>query len=486
MSNALADNTGPVNPIHGNKLKTLGRWSIRLLLAMVLIVVLLISLFLVINWKDETLSGQAEALSQERPVQVADAQNGFYILKMIDAPADTDVFKAGLEKVNVERALYLKNRRAYQAPAQNVTPPKVVKFSWDQKSCQRTANCVQDTLTHRSEVSEQMKNNQLLLQRYELMQKTGDFEERLLPTFTAEFPSYGLLLKAMEMQTAQAVFDIADGKLEAGLQTLESNNRYARSVLKNSYSLVSKMVMLTGLRKQVRAVSELATLYPVLNSQYPARLKQLVSPMSEAERSLSAAFSNEALFGMRFNEDLRNSNQSAEVVDAAEVPWPVYSLLKYSYQSNATNNLLAQYWGILINAAKQPLLDIPAVEKQLAELERQRLGTGIFSFHHYVYNPAGKMLVQIVIPSYYSAYIEKSIDAEGYLRLVALQLDILEKKIPVADIPHYVTNTGKAYRNPYDDTAMTWDANKQQLQFVGHEKATSNPDGGKMSVIPMS
>lgn len=456
------------------------------MLATVLIVALLISLFLVINWKDEALSEQAQAMSQEKPVQVADAQNGFYILKTMDAPADTDVFKAGLEKVSVERALYLKNRGTYQAPVQNAAIPKVVKFSWDQKNCQRTTNCVQDTLAHRSEVSEQMKSNQLLLQRYEMMQKTGDFEERLLPTFTAELPLYGLLLKAMEMQTAQAVFYIADGKLDAGLQALENNNRYARSVLKNSYSLVSKMVALTGLRKQVRAVSELATLYPVLNSQYAARMMQLVSPMSDAERSLSAAFSYEALLGMRFNEDLRNSKESAEVVDAEDVPWPVYPLLKYSYQSNATNNLLAQYWGILINTAKQQSPDIPAMEKQLAELEGQRLGTGIFSFHHYAYNPAGKILVQIGIPSYYSQYLERSVDAEGYMRLVALQLDILEKKIPLADIPGYVANAGKAYRNPYDDTAMIWDASKRQLQFVGHEKATSNPDGGKMSVILMS
>ncbi|WP_162043713.1 hypothetical protein [Undibacterium sp. YM2] len=484
MPNLLAGNTGPVHPVHGNKLKMLGRWSIRALLLLLLIVLVLTGLFLVINWKDETLTDQAQVLLQERTVQLPDAQNGFYILKMMDAPADTDVFKAGVEKTNAERALYLKNRATYQS-LQNTTPQQGIKFSWDQRNCQRAVNCVQDTLAHRGELSEQMKNNHLLLQRYEQMQTMGGFEERLLPSINADFPLYGLLLKAMEMQTAQAVFDIADGKLETGLQVLENNQRYARLVLKNSYLMYSKMVAMTGLRKQVRTVSELATLYPALLAQYPERMKQLASPMSDAERSLSAAFAHEALAGMHFNLDLRDSNQSAQVADAGDVSWPVHSSLKYSYQPNATNNLLAQYWDILINTAKQQTPDMAAMKKQLAELETHRLGSGIFSFHHYVYNPTGKMLVQAGIPGFYTPYLEKSIDTVGYMRLVALQLEILEKKIPEADISRFVANAHQAYRNPHDGSAMIWDASKRQLQFAGHEKDTGNPDGGKIYVIPM-
>ncbi len=484
MPNTLAGNTGPVHPVHGNKLKMLGRWSIKALLLLLLMVVVLTGLFLVINWKDEGLSEQAQVLLQERTVQLPDAQNGFYILKMMDAPAETDVFRAGLEKTQAERTLHLKNRATYQ-PAQNATSQPGIKFSWNQRNCQRTVNCVQDTLAHRGELSEQMKSNQLLLQRYEQMQKMGGFEERTLPSINADFPLYGLLLKAMEMQTAQAVFDIADGKLETGMQLLENNQRYTRLVLKNSYLMYSKIVAMTGLRKQVRTVSELATLYPALIAQYPERMKQLVSPMTDAERSLAASFAHEALAGMRFNLDLRDSSQSAEVADAGDVSIPVHALLKYGYQPNATNNLLAQYWNILINTAKQQTPDMAAIKKQLAEMEAQRLGSGIFSFHHYVYNPSGKMLVQAVMPGFYSPYLEKSIDTVGYMRMVALQLQILEKKIPEADISQFVANAHQAYRNPYDGTAMIWDASKRQLQFVGHEKDTGNPDGGKIYAIPM-
>ena len=49
MSNALAGNNGQFNPAHFQKLKTVGRWALRIFLAILLIIVLLVAALAVIN-----------------------------------------------------------------------------------------------------------------------------------------------------------------------------------------------------------------------------------------------------------------------------------------------------------------------------------------------------------------------------------------------------------------------------------------------------
>ncbi|MFZ6744789.1 hypothetical protein ACO0LC_16325 [Undibacterium sp. JH2W] len=487
MSNTLAANTESVDPLDNNKLKTWKRRSIKVLLTMFVIVTVLLGLFVVINWSDEALSERAKLLLREPPRQVADAQNAYYILKAMDAPADTDVFKTAVDKEHAERAEFLKNRGIYTASVKDPEKPATVTFTWDQKQCQQMPNCVQDILAHRTNLSGLMKDNQLLLQRYQMMQKMGNYEELLLPTYMASVPAYSQLMRAMDMQTTKAVFEMADGKFETGLQELESNNHYTRLMLGKSSSLISKMVLLTALCKQVRVVSELAVLYPVLMVQYAERLNLLVKPMSDVERSLVAAISYEVMVNMRFVQDLPENAKAAQNSSDPEMSSWQYKMLagKYSFHVNATSNLFARHWDIILNTASQKLPDTVTMKKQLIELQEKNLGTGILSAHHYVYNPAGKMLASTVIPDQFSSFLERSIDADAYLRLVALQFDILSKKIPVTDIPAYVDNAAAVFRSPYDGAAMKWDVRTRQLSFTGHEKASTNPDGGKISIVSL-
>ncbi|BBB63457.1 hypothetical protein UNDKW_5184 [Undibacterium sp. KW1] len=483
MSNALAGNNGQFNPAHFQKLKTVGRWALRIFLAILLIIVLLVAALAVINWKDEALNPEAQAFLHDQQYRVPDAQNGFYIMEAMNAPLGSDLLKTGIESIKAEQALYQKDKAAYESQHHPEHRGEYVKFSWNNNRCRKTIqNCVKLDLEKRAELTTQITNNLLLAQRYALMRKMGNYEEHLIPSFNAKLPAYINLSHAIDLLLTQASFDVADGKLDAGLQLLESNDSYLRLMLKNSSSLISKMVLQAAIRKQARTVSELLVLYPALLEQYAERITSLVRPMTEEEKSLERPYLYEAGVQVNFSQHLRAS--LALTKDKSDnPPWPLNLPGELTFQPNATSNMVARNWALIIAAAKNPSSDASNTKNRLISLNQELSGSGITYYLNHAYNPAGKMLMQIGVPDYAGTYIDRSRDTDAYLRMVSLQADILRKKIPDADIPAYLASAPAALRNPYDGSAMEWDEKAGQLKFTGHENANSNLDGGKLNIV---
>jgi len=476
--------------------KTALRWSARVFITLIALVLVVVVAFILINLKDEKLSNEAQALLRESEVKVEDAQNGFYILKQIAAPADSELLQTGIASVRAERAAFEQGGRAYMNYNLALKPGKALDFKWEHKQCQKTRdNCVKDDLQYRKELTAQIEQNQSLLQRYALMRGMSDYQERIVPTVATSLPAYAHLLAAMDMLTTQAVFDIADGNLEAGLAALEDNDKQIRLMLLKSDLLISKMAMQAALRKQARTISELALLYPALPGQYAQRLHALVRPLNAAEKNMADSYRSEARMQMTMIQTLQSdlraeieagtkADTQAENEVAGHVIWPLNRLQKYAYQQNATLNLLASYWQVVIEASADAPQHLETAKKKLTERAQKTLGSGFFSFPHYFYNPVGKILTSLSMP-YPLSYVERTIDTDAYLRLVSLQIDILAKKLPEAGIASYLQNSPPELRNPYDAKPMEWNASASQLQFTGHEKASNNPDGGKLSVVAL-
>ncbi|MFZ6656314.1 hypothetical protein [Undibacterium sp. TJN19] len=483
MSNALTDHAGKIRPGYRSRLKTLGRWSLRIIMVIIGIVLSLLVVFIVINWKDEALTPEAQVLLRDQQFHVPDAQNGFYILTMMNAGQDTDLLKRGIDKINAQEALYQKDKVYYESHAHPEPDEAYLSFHWDHHRCKQTLqNCVQMDLAKRAELSLQMASNQVLTRRYALMRQMGDYEEHLIPAINAGLPQYSSLSRAMDLLLTQVVFDIADGKLDTGLQLLESNDRYLRVALKNSSSLISKMVMQTALRKQARTVSELLVLYPALTERYAERISVLVRPMTQSEKSLERPFLYEASAQANFFHNLRAN--LAMTQDQSEIaPWPLNVLNNFSFQPNASTNMVASNWNIVIDAARNIAQDYSALKENLKKMRDPLNTSGISFYLGHAYNPVGKILMQVSMPDYVFTYIGKSLDTDGYLRLISLQAEILRKKIPDADIPAYLEHAPAALRSPYDGSAMLWDGKAAQLKFIGHEKASSNPDAGNINIV---
>ncbi|MFZ6733099.1 hypothetical protein ACO0LG_14330 [Undibacterium sp. Ji42W] len=485
MPNAHAGNNGQINPAQFQKLKTVGRWALKIVLAILSIILLLIITFAAINWKDEALTPEAQVFLRDQQYQVPDAQNGFYIMEAMRAPLGSDLLKTGIENVKAEHALYQKDKAAYESLPHPQFKGEYVSFSWNNNRCEKTIqNCVKLDLAKRVELSPQIAANQVLTERYTLMRTMGNYEEHLIPSFAARIPAYISVTHAIDLLLTQASFDIADGKADTGLQLLESNNAYLRLILKNSSSLISKMVLQAAIRKQARTVSELVVVYPALLEQYAERISSLVRPMAEEEKTLKRAFLYEARVQANFSQNLLAS--FALIKDnPGNAPWPLNLLGEQTFQPNATSNMAAKNGSLIIAAAENPSVDASYTKNRLISLHQELSGNGISYYLNSAYNPVGKILMQIAVPddARIGSYIDKSRDTDAYLRLVSLQVDILRKKIANADRPAYLASAPPALRNPYDGSAMSWDGKTGQLKFTGYENSGNNLDRGKLNIV---
>ncbi len=81
-----------------------------------------------------------------------------------------------------------------------------------------------------------------------------------------------------------------------------------------------------------------------------------------------------------------------------------------------------------------------------------------------VYNPFGKILVEIARP-HYDDYVARVFDLAAYVNLVRAQLEIRLATVPPDGVQAFLSNAGAETRNPYDGTPFTWDAATGTLSF---------------------
>jgi hypothetical protein len=468
-------------------MKSIMKWALRAVAAVFLSFIAILVITVLINLYDEPLKPEVTALMREPDYVVRDDQNGYFLLRAIDADASLDAYETGLNIVNREEALFRENpaRSNYNVPA--LQYKKIADFDWNLHRCDQTLeNCAHADLKNRNQLMQLLAKNAILLKRYELMQKLGEFEEHPIPAPAAMLPAYGPLVKASNMITTQAEFEIADGKLDEGIHRLQKNDRFLRLLLQKSSTLISRMIAVAMMRQQVRTVSDLVEMYPQLAKQYGESLSALVRPLTTDEQAFSSVFSNEARF-LSFFQYLNVDDIAPADADLVELPRIfTYRINRFFFNRNATLNLMGESRLELIKAANQKASRYDELRQQIADKEEVLIQHPNLPYVHYLYNPLGKILFTVGSTSdIYFSYLERSADLDGYLRLAGLQIDIRRKNLQESEIETYIASAPEPFRSPYDGKPMTWDAKAKQLQFIGRHKATSNPGGGNVFIVSM-
>ena len=134
--------------------KKILRWFWRITGGLLMLIIVLLTILILINLRDEKLTPAAQVLLREPTYLVPDAENGFFILRAINADASLDAFSVGKKQVQEEAARY---RADPPYLTQNYTPDnyKTSPASvWDVPRCQETLqNCVEEDLRNRKKVT---------------------------------------------------------------------------------------------------------------------------------------------------------------------------------------------------------------------------------------------------------------------------------------------------------------------------------------------
>lgn len=438
---------------------------------------MLLTILILINLRDEQLTPAAQVLLREPTYLVPDAENGFFILRAINADASLDAFETGKKIVQVEEKIFRTDPHSFD---QKHTPDSYkldLTVKWDTKRCgELKQSCVESDLLNRVQLKKQIKANAVLTERYARMQTMTGYEEHILPTPDAPLPPLAALVKASDMAVVNAAFEIADGKFQQGITSLQANNRYVRLVASNSSLLITKMVCLAILRKQTSVVSELIRLYPQFYKDHGDAISEILRPFKKNELDFPKTLAHEAsitnfILDINFNKEVESTYS--------------YYLGKLFYQRNATINQMALMWQQRIAISGKPPSSYTKIHQNLELADKKRSEQSWFSYWQYSYNPAGKIICYVAESNNYLEYLEKATDTDAYLRLVGLQFQLSRNKIEDSNIADFVAKAPEPFRSPYDSSAMIWNAKDRQLEFIGRQDTSSNLNHGKRFIVPL-
>ncbi len=429
----------------------LKRIILRSLLGIIFVVTSIVLIFVVANWQDQALRPEVQASLDWKAPQHIEDDNGYLILLGINAKNGFDPLSVGKRKLELDLIRYERQPNSSEYESEEESFKKS-----DDEVCEyaKTVNCV-DFYISRSLEREQeiIESRRVLSEHLNLILTSKDFTEIAPPFIAASIPPYSALVHAMEIERMRAIRLIANGQSEQGMAALMKIAAFSQRWLENSTFLISHMIALSAVQRDLRIIDELLQRFPILNNQYAA-IKTWVEGFSEKKMSISRALNFESRISLRIMHDLRLESGDPQN------SWLQGFLFNLLNRPNAGLNLAYDWQQIWSALANQSGRDYLLKKNEVKAKQEALLGFGFSNI--YLRDPVTKVLLDVSTPGY-EAYIEKHIDTFAQIHLFATKMELLVGKVPLSAIPQAVQDLAKRYPNPYDGKPVGWDAKKNQL-----------------------
>lgn len=425
-------------------------------------------LFVASNWGDEDLKPEVQAILNAHPPIMHD-DNGFLILMGMSAPADQDALQVGKNKLanNIARYEMARKTRAI-APVQN----DVTEFIPYQEStglqdymCRynQAENCLAFYLKHdTAKVGQIIASQKVLLDRFAALKASNRFVEVAVPLSGIDFSGISAYLVATELEYMQIVLDIAAGNEQTGIQRLVANAQHNRKMLHGSKTQHGQTMMLDYVQQDVRFLSELIAKYPALAKSYQQQFSSLLATIythaDYRETPLLFDRSDSVIMFDLTLDTIKIREKKAQL--------SFFDKLKgVNFQPNASLNFLYDLKTARLKLAKADAQQLETIKKQVEEDKKALLGYGLHPY--YFKNSIGKILVTTLDTSGLLDNIEAIHDLEGHMRLVKLQLDILQTGNTEADLERLLAK----HPDPYTSKSMRFDRRKGVIVFKGRSRS---------------
>ncbi|WP_029414395.1 hypothetical protein [Acidovorax radicis] len=436
---------------------------------------------IVANWNDDALSEAAQqALQYTPPTEQALEGNGSLILMGLDAPAGGDAVADAMALGRQRLAREIERRRWVEAHGdrQEGMPPSLAAEAMvgdvlpDRLRCPvGEADCFAWFVKHGDEVQALAKNHQALLQRLAAAASSPQFSNPAPFYLLAEFPPYGLLVRAHELWLAQAALAWVHGQPQQAMDIARQAVQLRSRMASTSNSLIASMIALAMQHRELRWLSDASarTASPT-PAAVSTTIEELVSVPTEP---LGSAMEGE----MRF---VASGLYLYKTVDLFTRPWdepPTWwqrllnKASNWAYLPRQTLNLSLGYLQQVHTIHGMPA---PRQDAAFSKLMRRLEDDGACLPWNSLRNIAGTCLAAISARNY-QGYAQRVADMDGYRRLVLLQHRAAVDQVAPPDMPAWLAQSPEELRNPYTLQPMQWDAATSSLMFEGREKQNQNP-----------
>lgn len=424
---------------------------------------------ILVNLSDEPLKPEVKkALAWQLPEQALD-NNGYLILLGMDAPTDQDAYQVGKKKLEAELLRYQTTQNTQKEPPSTSEPQDHKLLNELQSNfCdyKKVQNCVdfylKQNIAHDNALFESSKT---LENRYDAIKLNETYIEVTPPLLSAFLlPPYQYLVYASELVRIKVVLDVSAGKLDKGIERWLENVAFSRRLLRESNSLVSRMIAVSLLQRDIRILSELITTYPQLATQYAEQLKANLASISAPEYSMKKVLIFERNWSLPIVGGIKNEDLNDTYTDLSVWRKKVTGLF---FQPNAAVNLFYNWGTIRLMLADSDARHLDETKAKIYAQQKELLGFGYE--HLYLKNPIAKILLQVSGTELYEGYIERQHDTDGYISLVGLQVALaVDKAITQEQISEILPK----FTNPYTGQPMVFDREHNQIIFEGRRQSS--------------
>lgn len=434
------------------------------------------------NWNDDALSEAAQqALQYNPPPEQALAGNGYLILMGLDARAGGDAIGDATALGRKRLAREIERRRWVEAHGdrQEGMPPSIAAEAAMDDVLPESLRCPVGEpdcfawfVKHGHEVQALARTHQALLQRLAAAANAPQFSNPAPFYLLAEFPPYGLLVRAHELWLAQAALEWMRGQSQQAINIARQAVQLRSRMASGSNSLIASMIALAMQHRELRWLSD-ASAHGESQTP-PAVFKEVDELLSAPPSSLHPALQGEMHFAASVLYSLQDAGLFTTPWDEPPAWWQrsLSRVSNWAFLPRQTLNLSIGYLEQI-----QAISRLPAhrLETAFSEAMRQWDEDEACSPWKHLRNAAGLCMAAIGMPSY-RGYVQRIADIDGYRRLVLLQHRAAVQRIALANMPAWLGRAPEELRNPYTQQPMQWDAGTSSLVFEGREKQNQNPD----------
>ncbi len=434
------------------------KYLLRTILAVFVLFLLVCTIVIAANWRDQALRPEVEAaLNWQAPAKI-DEDNGYLMVLGFNAKEGVDPMQLGKRKLLAEIERYKVNiRKADPEFSSQAMDQDELAFTRPlDETCKyaEMENCVSFYLSRSgAQENEILSRQQRHLNHLSSLISSAHYVEITPPHLSASIPSFSAVMHAAELERMRAIRLIAEGKSDEGSTRLFKLAQFSQKWLAQSESMVSYMIALAMVQRDLRIMDELMRAYPEKLNDI-ARMQSWLAQFSMERMGIQRALEFESRHSLRIMSEVRDAALQGE-----KNVWE-RRLASMFMQRNATLNLSYDYHDVMIKLLSKPDLGLDQKYQQAQEQRSALLGFGIDPV--YLSNPIAKILIKVSEPAYQS-YIEKQYDTFAQINLLSLKLAIIKEQVPTQAVAAFVQDQAGRFSNPYDGSALGWDAQKQEL-----------------------
>jgi len=416
------------------------------------------------NAVDEELRPEARALFRPPPAAFA-TDSGWALLAGFHAPAGQEprLYAESLRKAAAARKA---------GPAAPRTHDELEVRAADEVLCLPEANDCTRAFAQRPEsIADLAADNAVLMARYDELLTSRQLADVAGPLdYYGAIPFFNLAMRAQQVRISQIGASVSTGRVEAALAWLEADAAFFRRWLDEAGSILTKMLALRGLSRDLLVAAQVARSGRELTAAQWDALERIAAPLTPTQRGMGPVIRTEAvLYAGLMDRMLAEPRATSQVIEA---PRLMATILSVTLRPGATLNFSYPLFAAWMALDAVPSDELAAAIGRIEAGARRHVAPD----WTWAYNFTGKSVAAEASPPL-TEYFYRLRDLDALAAAARCTVALRRRAVAVAAAGDFVASS-PACRDPYEGRPLAWDVERGELSFRARSPGQVKRFGG--------